>query len=356
MRPLASRSAMRSAIEPALRLTSGRRALRLAAVALILAGLALLWPLARLAGAQSPPVQSLPAQSQSVPPPAGDAAPRWLIQPQDLTVGDAITLTLSLRHAVGERLVAPRLPREWGPLEITGQDPVRREERAADAVSTLRLQARAFVTGSLATPLLALNLVDQAGASRAVEAPPAVVQLRATLRSGDDLPRDLRPQAALPRRSPWAGRLALAAALAGVALALAGARGLRRLPPPAPPAPAAPVDLRAALRRAMAALDEIDAMGLVAAGRLKTHYALATDTLRAYLAERWGVPALDQTSDELLSALKAAGRPRGAAPYLAPLLQEADLVKFARLSPDAERAAALTARLRELLRHWEGQG
>ena len=67
-------------------------------------------------------------------------------------------------------LPAPRLPREWGPLEITGQDPVRREERAADAVSTLRLQARAFVTGSLATPLLALNLVDQAGASRAVEA------------------------------------------------------------------------------------------------------------------------------------------------------------------------------------------
>lgn len=324
-------------------LVAPRSPLRLAAVALILAGLALLWPLARLAGAQ-------------VPGPAAEDAPRWLVQPASPTVGDTITLTLSMDHAAGERLVAPRLPRDWGSLEVFDQDAVLREEEPSGARSSLRLRARAFVTGSLATPPLALSLVDDEGASRAVEAPPAVVQVRGTLRAGDGLPRDLRPQAQLPGRSPWPGRLALAAALAGVVLALAGALGLRPLPPPAPEAPAPPPDPRAALRRALTTLDEIDAMGLVAAGRLKTHYALATDTLRGYLAERWRIPALDQTSDELLDAVSGAGRPRGAAPYLAPLLREADLVKFARLSPDAERAAGLTARLRELLRHWEDLG
>lgn len=322
-------------------LLSGRRALRLVAVVLILAGLALLWPLARLARAQDGP---------------SGAAPRWSVQPAEATVGDPITLTLTVPHGGDQRLVAPRLPREWGPLELGAQDPVRRTTGADGSVSTLRLQARAFVTGSLALPPLTLSLVDDRGVSQDLAAPAAIVRVRATLKAGDELPRDLRPQAQLPLRGPWPGRLALAAALGGLALVLSGALGLRPLPPPAPVQPPPPPDPLAALRRSLAALDDIDAMGLVAAGRWKTLYALSTDTLRGYLAERWDLPALDLTSPELLAAVAAAGRPRAAAVYLAPLLQEADLVKFARLSPDAARAAGLTDRLRELLRFWEAQG
>lgn len=328
-------------MKPLKPLLSGRRGLRLVAVMLILTGLALLWPLARLAQAQAG---------------SPDAAPRWSVQPAEATVGDPLTLTLTVPHRAEQRLVAPRLPREWGPLELSAQDPVRRETGPDGAISTLRLQARAFVTGSLALPPLTLSLVDDSGSGQDLAAPAAVVRVRATLKAGDELPRDLRPQAQLPLRSPWPGRLALAAALGGLALVLSGALGLRPLPPPAPVLPPPPPDPLAALRRSLAALDDIDAMGLVAAGRWKTLYALATDTLRGYLAERWDLPALDLTSPELLDAVAAAGRPRAATVYLAPLLQEADLVKFARLSPDAARAAGLTDRLRELLRFWEAQG
>lgn len=319
---------------------TGRRGLRLAALAFILAGLALLLPLWGLAGAQE----------------AMDGPPRWELSPADPRVGDPLTLTLEVAHPADERLVLPILPAQWGPLELVAQGAPQTLPQGAGGGSRVTLQARAFVTGSLATPPLTLRLVNGAGRLREVEAPPALVQVRPTLRSAAELPRDLRSQAPLPPRRPWTKALAMAVAAGGLLLAFSGLRGVRPLPPPPPAVPAPPPDPRAAWRQALADLDQLEALGLLAQGRVKAHYSLAIDILRRYLAERWGLPALDQTSAELLAQLAAAGRPAAAAAYLAPLLQEADLVKFARLTPDEARAAGLTGRLRELLTFWEDRG
>lgn len=353
----------------------GQRSLRLAALAFILAGLALLLPLWGLASAQVE--GDAASEGQAAPPSATvglDASPgssaansgssaagspassRWTVAPAAPRVGDPITLTLRLEHGPDQHLVLPRLPRQWGLLELVEQGSPRPLPEGEAPGSEVLLRARAFVTGSLATPPLTLRLVDAAGSSQSVEAPSAVVQVEAVLRSAAELPRDLRPQAPLPPRRPWTKGLALAAAALGLVLALSGARGIRPVPPPPPPPPPpGPPDPAAPWRQALAELDQLDALGLVAAGRARAHYTLAIDILRRYLDQRWGLPALDQTSAELLAQLSLLGRPPAAAAYLGPLLREADLVKFARLDPDPARAGGLTDRIRELLGFWEGR-
>ena len=64
---------------------------------------------------------------------------------------------------------------------------------------------------------------------------------------------------------------------------------------------------------------------------------IALDNLRRYLAGRYGIGALEMTSDELIDAVRPLDLPRKSAMELTALLREADLVKFAKATPEAAR-------------------
>jgi hypothetical protein len=99
------------------------------------------------------------------------------------------------------------------------------------------------------------------------------------------------------------------------------------------PLPAEPPH-QTALRR----LAEIRASGWIEAGQLERYYVEASHALRAYVAGRFRVPALDWTTGELEARLAAAGHPRERTAPALPLLAEADRVKFAGERPTAHRA------------------
>lgn len=88
----------------------------------------------------------------------------------------------------------------------------------------------------------------------------------------------------------------------------------------------------------------IESLGLVDAGERGRHVALMVDVLRDYLALRIPDARASLTSSELVTALRAVR----AVPHarLAALLDETDLVKFARrpLTPDHARALGREAR------------
>ena len=88
----------------------------------------------------------------------------------------------------------------------------------------------------------------------------------------------------------------------------------------------------------------IESLGLVDAGERGRHVALMVDVLRDYLALRLPEARASLTSSELATALRASrGVPHA---RLAALLDEADLVKFARrpLTPEHARALGREAR------------
>lgn len=71
-------------------------------------------------------------------------------------------------------------------------------------------------------------------------------------------------------------------------------------------------------------------------GKIKEYYTRLTEILREYLAGRYGVGAMEMTTDEILSAMKAAEVEPKHIANLGALLAESDLVKFAKYTPSEE--------------------
>ncbi|MBX3216165.1 MAG: hypothetical protein KF850_29270 [Labilithrix sp.] len=177
----------------------------------------------------------------------------------------------------------------------------------------------------------------------------------------DAMPRD-NPDA-IPQREEWT---ALKKALGWAALGLVVGAILallvwRRLnqpkPTPPPPPPRPPWEV------ALEELDEVRHAGLLEVERYGEYFDRTSDALRRYLGARFGFDGLESTTDEILAALKkqaggfirfdappalgADGLPRpsfGPQPGIAiervaSFLRECDLVKFANLTPTPEQCA-----------------
>ncbi len=130
--------------------------------------------------------------------------------------------------------------------------------------------------------------------------------------------------AALARRAPpaWARRRWLAAR----------GRRLGDLFRPAPPLPPHVAAIRA--------LEALHHQKLWQNNRHKLYYSGLTDILRTYIAARWEIGAMEMTSDEIVAALRDTELPDKARRDLGAILRNADLVKFAKATPEAEENEA----------------
>jgi len=89
---------------------------------------------------------------------------------------------------------------------------------------------------------------------------------------------------------------------------------------------------------AIRALDELEKQKFLHEGRMKLYYSALTDILREYLAGRFGIAAMEMTSDEILQAVRPLGLSQKLTEELTLLLRCADLVKFAKHIPDIVEA------------------
>lgn len=160
------------------------------------------------------------------------------------------------------------------------------------------------------------------------------------LAAGETDPRPLKEQWVAPAdRTKWllAG---LAAILAAAALVWWLRRRSRREEEP-PAEPKLPADYVA-----LGELTRIEKMNLLDDGQYKQYYTLITDVVRRYLEARFRVDAMDRTTSELLAELEARRR---RIEKLESLLNEADLVKFAKLVPGIEAGHNAISIAREII-------
>ena len=101
---------------------------------------------------------------------------------------------------------------------------------------------------------------------------------------------------------------------------------------PAPPLPPHVV--------AFAALEKLRSERLWQEDKHKLYYSTLTDIVRSYIAGRYGVGAMEMTSDEIIEAMRSVELPQKNSMDLTQILREADLVKFAKALPEAEENEA----------------
>lgn len=153
---------------------------------------------------------------------------------------------------------------------------------------------------------------------------------------------DLKPQKSLPFKfgevsgyTLWGGAalLLLAALIWWIRRELARrGKKIGDLFKPAPPLPPHVVAIRA--------LESLHHRKLWQNGNFKAYYSELTDILRTYLAGRYGIGAMEMTSDEIIEALRELSveeLPKKCSMDLTAILRDADLVKFAKFEPEAEQ-------------------
>jgi len=182
------------------------------------------------------------------------------------------------------------------------------------------------------------NIVDTIGGADTLELLVTTIEIDSTSHAIFDI----KPQKTLPfRLGEITGYMkwTLVALLALAALAYAAKRILERYGKrfsdmfrPAPPLPPH--------EAALAALEKLRAQRLWQEGKHKLYYSALTDILRTYIAGRYGVSAMEMTSDEIVEAMRGVDLPRKSAMDLAQILREADLVKFAKAAPEADENEA----------------
>jgi hypothetical protein len=277
----------------------------------------------------------------------------WTVGPppaEGWTVGDPIPLHLTITYpAELPDIDLPELPQNWGPFELREQHvaPLKEDAGLKSLVHTIVVTL--WAPGDYETPPLMVRYQDRAGELHEIAVPPAHVSVRSVLDPADQEKRDLKPQVWLPGSPAWPW------VLGGLALTLfAGAlgwavwrRGGRRALPSTIPSVAS--DLRPAHAIAHAGLDRIAALDLPSKGQLKRHYTLIADCLRAYLLNRYGIPAMDLTTAEIVATLRPHHVDARQVELVGELLSEADLVKFARFTPPAAQVHAAVQRARHIV-------
>jgi hypothetical protein len=308
---------------------------------------------------------SLLAQDPTAPPPGGSAAPgvtlsessagavvraSTSLSPEPSLVGDRLELVIDVRHPVGYSVTLPASVSLPG-FDVVSVDEGQPEITGDEARRQLHLVVQHFEVGDREVPSFPLTVVDPEGAVTTMDVPATPFHVtEQTAGEADPARREHDPAVSLRYPNELAERIVLAVLLGLVLGALSAWAWMRRrarrtAPPPAPPRPAHEV--------AFAALDGLASRrdALLTDGRLAEYFVELTEITKGYLEGRFGLDALDRTTDEIRRALlRDAARIQPLdADEVVRFLARCDLVKFARFDPGPDEAKDALSRARELV-------
>lgn len=282
---------------------------------------------------------AVPAPAQSI---------RLHLLTDSVTVGERFEVAVAVEHAPGVQVVLPdppvaaegvNAPLAAGEAELLGVRRLPPIERGAARVDSAVFEATTFALDSARVGPVAVRIVRGVDTT-VVASPSAFVGVRSLVPRDAAEPKGLAPLAEFPRAwGPW-----LMAALLVLALAVALWWWLRRRRNRPMQTSTLPPQEEIAVRLGALAESLPHAPETV-----KPFYVELSDALRTYLARTLGVPALEQTTRELMSTLAdyRTEVPEPAHKRLASVLRLADLAKFAEVQPDPSTHETALARARE---------
>ncbi|MBM3460568.1 MAG: hypothetical protein FJX76_00510 [Armatimonadetes bacterium] len=277
---------------------------------------------------------------------AGPVDTKSHLESDRAVLGQVVRLIVDVSYDPGATVTPPEPDAlKFDPLEV--RDAVLTPMPATPGRKNLRYTVRlvAWDTGDVTVPPLRIpykldgreGMAESAPLKLSVAAmPPAPTDKQGEI-------RDVKPivQVAIPA---W---MIAAASVAGlIALGLLGGLIswlLRRRKRVAQMPPLLPHEW------ALQELARLEAERLPTLQRTPEHYERLTGIVRGYLSGRFHIPVLERTTSELINEMRARNFDEALVREVRAILDEADLVKFARAVPPTERAEAQVAAARRLV-------
>jgi hypothetical protein len=260
------------------------------------------------------------------------------IEPDTVRIGDPFVVQIGIRAPLGAKIAFPPAPDSTGAVQ--GLDPVRVETRP-DSGGTVQWGYYRVAAWDIGEQAISLGdvVVTVGGRTRRIAIAGRKVFVASVLPAdtAQRVPKPPRPlyEFAAPLWWIWAALAALALLLL---LLWWWWRRRKRGRPVAVPDPFA---------RAEREFARVEGLRLVEAGERGRYVTLVVEVLRDYLAARYPAAPLSLTSTELLAALR--GERMVPNDRLMRVLNEADLVKFAKRPVTAERAKELGREARAIV-------
>lgn len=253
-----------------------------------------------------------------------------------ITIGDRIKYTLTIEHKTGMRVEQPGAGINLGQFEIKDYkiyEPVKKDDYL---LLKYEYVISVFDTGTFTIPPfpVAYFPTDSLGAYKIIEASPINIYVRSVIHDDKRELRDIKPPIEIPFNYFFLFSM-LAVAVLLAAAAYFGYMFYKRhkqegylFRAPAPPRPAHEV--------ALAAIDDLLKRNLPEQGAYKQFYIEISEIIRRYIEDRYFVPALEETSFEIMQDMKKQDLAEELYPLLGEFLNLSDLVKFARYIPDRQ--------------------
>lgn len=263
---------------------------------------------------------------------AQDLTPVAELDTQAIRIGEHTRLKLSVNyrvdrgtpvHIVWPTITGDTITGHIEVLEDSGVDTVVNEQDPGRFQQMRQLRITSFDSGYWAIPPFRFVVNGDTVESNALLLGVETVEVDTTQAF-----KDIKEIYELPfswldwLREHWAWFAGTAAVLAAVIALVVVVRRKPAAEPVVPP--------KLLHERTIEALAAIEARKLWQQGLAKQYHSEVTDLLRAYVEERYGVPALERTTDDLVAELKASAMGAEARELLGNLLRLADLVKFAK--------------------------
>lgn len=262
-----------------------------------------------------------------------------------LKAGDTFQFSLTLdRSREYEGLSFPDSA-DFGPLfEIRS----RQQYRVTPFKDSLLYELQFFGTADTVIPSLPLGLIENQDTSF-VYSERVPVYFQSVLSEEEESLRPLKP--IFEFAQAWGPfLLALLLLLLGAYLLYKYfLQSVEKEPEPAPPAEFIPAAFINPLKQLQKTIDKLEQQSIESEEEFEEFYIILGDAIRRYFENLHHIPALESTSRELLQQLKSNAIDKNLIDDTKSVLQEADMVKFARFQPTSRQAARALSKAADFL-------